>query len=1072
MSSEEYENLLAIEQDRWPRQEPVVDKRKRKRKERTLLGDLQDMMGAASEIIDNHMSPIEDGILGTTDSKGNNLQCATQHYEHCQHEGTPLCANIETAPILCFMCQRSFCRDHALQNQTTNVIVLGANNPMLDSGDDGGHILCKECGSIEELNNERVINIDVIAMNTIPQVNGGLEDLVNAVQYDLINSSKYKGTDGETLTGADIRAPYLQKSTDRPRHKESGMDHEVNVIPPLIPTKQPRVYKCSWLKRIMEAGGDSDDGMCPGGCGDVGCKMTSTLCQKQFPYGDRAWEIVKQKRTQVKHYLENGQIDRAWEYVMHHITYDEHWKNKKANNNIRVFENIEVDPEKVEERIALGINCSFCKRATPENGLLKVEEQEIGKHERRGIHACGPVMWNAGLSCLMTHGAKTQATARLSGPPGSLAVPVKFPFFRRLFGLAERTLRTHCALKKKGITRSDIQEKRAKAGGSNRITPLQDSRLVDILKHTAFPQTLPHYAPASSNHIYRYAPGTSKHDFWWKYCELWDRDFYNQCNRLKHKQGFDHHTARPSDEIYLQDAKDYFGVETVEAVQEVYDNRKVVRDEIKRLVTRMTADVDDDEQGDEGEEDGDEDLAARVAELELKLKRMRGCHVRADVSYTTAIRVYKRYAIKTGIVAADTCKNCDSLKMKIRYASGTAKKKLEKELKEHHDMAEEGYKWRAQDRTTSMESNSKVYTMIIDFGQGLRTPTLSFGAAWYRRVLKVYPYIICGYGKDGFKDVTYYVWDETIAKKGADEVISCVHRNIMSFLPDDAEHLIIHFDGCFGQAANCPFMCFCADLLDPSSPFYLEQLVRITLKRNPVGHTFCDCDTCHGKTQSTLRKNMGGQVHTMEKLDGAPEGLVSWEEVITSAGFNCVLVTQKDVLDYTKYLMTKMYKKPSKAVAGTSSARKKWLISEQHITHLGRRDRPVGPERENEQETRSGFVWTAKTWNQEQQSLVRIWREKDPKITVDNRATVRQTMLEHLDVATQLPNQKYTELFTLCVRKKWDNWMNGLDSGFGPFLSVRKYFPLTDDEKTERTKLIKASVDARNNDEYEDEDED
>ena len=144
-------------------------------------------------------------------------------------------------------------------------------------------------------------------------------------------------------------------------------------------------------------------------------------------------------------------------------------------------------------------------------------------------------------------------------------------------------------------------------------------------------------------------------------------------------------------------------------MQDGYDKRKLVRDEIKTLVTRMTADVDDGDQGDEGEEDGDEDLAARVAELELKLKRMRGCHVRADVSYTTAIRVYKRYAIKTGIISADTCKSCDSLKMKIKnqkYASRATKRKLEKELNKHRIMAE-GYQWRAQDRITAMEPIAK-----------------------------------------------------------------------------------------------------------------------------------------------------------------------------------------------------------------------------------------------------------------------------------------------------------------------------------------------------------------------------
>lgn len=158
-------------------------------------------------------------------------------------------------------------------------------------------------------------------------------------------------------------------------------------------------------------------------------------------------------------------------------------------------------------------------------------------------------------------------------------------------------------------------------------------------------------------------------------------------------------------------------------------------------------------------------------------------------------------------------------------------------------MADQGYKWRKQDREQAQASDSKTQMFVIDYGQGLRTPLLNIGTSWYRRILKVSPYIIVTYSKGGKKSVRYDLSDETVCGKGADECISYFHANLLAKLEDDTEQLTVHYDGAAGQAANNPFMCFCADLLDETSPFYLPQLKRIVLKRNPVGHTYCECDT-------------------------------------------------------------------------------------------------------------------------------------------------------------------------------------------------------------------------------------
>ena len=197
------------------------------------------------------------------------------------------------------------------------------------------------------------------------------------------------------------------------------------------------------------------------------------------------------------------------------------------------------------------------------------------------------------------------------------------------------------------------------------------------------------------------------------------------------------------------------------------------------------------------------------------------------------------------------------------------------------------------------------------FSTGLRTPALSMGSSWFRRIWKVNPYIVYSYGKNAFEQVKYFVWDETVAQKGADEVISVCHQHIKEQLTPEkgVEHLIIHFDGCYGQANNSIFLAFCAELVDHTSRMCIPGLERITLKRNPVGHTFCECenfriffhvffllifflllflvpfpgDTAHGMVQKAA-KDLGGDIHIPYTLPNMPAKCFSWEQVIKSAG--------------------------------------------------------------------------------------------------------------------------------------------------------------------------------------------
>ena len=168
-------------------------------------------------------------------------------------------------------------------------------------------------------------------------------------------------------------------------------------------------------------------------------------------------------------------------------------------------------------------------------------------------------------------------------------------------------------------------------------------------------------------------------------------------------------------------------------------------------------------------------------------------------------------------------------------------------------------------------------------------------------------------------------------------------------------------------------------------------------------------------------------------------------------------IEQKDILDYTSYLMKNLYKKPTKATKGTVAAKGKWLFSKQHIFELGRWDEKTNVEAEEEQTQMRGCVRTAETWDEPSPSWVKIWREK-PKITTDNIVEHRvRNDAEYIDAATGLPKQKYHTLFKMSVLKKWDLWKNAQECGFGAFL-VSVYPPLSAAENTERTRLINEQI--------------
>ena len=146
-----------------------------------------------------------------------------------------------------------------------------------------------------------------------------------------------------------------------------------------------------------------------------------------------------------------------------------------------------------------------------------------------------------------------------------------------------------------------------------------------------------------------------------------------------------------------------------------------------------------------------------------------------------------------------------------RYVKKTMflKCKLEKELELHHRKAEQFYSCLRQ-RTDEARTNSNVATLCFDFQQNLPAPIIPVGELFYARQLWLYNFCIHDCGSN---TGTMYCWDETTAKRGSNEVASCLLHYIQNMLPAGIETLYLFSDGCGGQNKNYTIVWFLRSIL-------------------------------------------------------------------------------------------------------------------------------------------------------------------------------------------------------------------------------------------------------------------
>lgn len=197
----------------------------------------------------------------------------------------------------------------------------------------------------------------------------------------------------------------------------------------------------------------------------------------------------------------------------------------------------------------------------------------------------------------------------------------------------------------------------------------------------------------------------------------------------------------------------------------------------------------------------------------------------------------------------DSCKKCDSFKIKIDAMDNEIDKQEKQTEHELHlrkaDSARDGMTADAE----LAKADKNITIIAFDLMKTLPTPLLSTGVAYYKRQLWTYCLGIHNLATD---EVHMYLWDESIASRGPDEIGSCLLHYVEHYVR--SKKLIMYSDQCGGQNRNIKLALICNYIV--SSPGFTVN--QIDHKFLVSGHTFLPCDQDFGliEKKKKLHKNI------------------------------------------------------------------------------------------------------------------------------------------------------------------------------------------------------------------------
>lgn len=271
-------------------------------------------------------------------------------------------------------------------------------------------------------------------------------------------------------------------------------------------------------------------------------------------------------------------------------------------------------------------------------------------------------------------------------------------------------------------------------------------------------------------------------------------------------------------------------------------------------------------------------------EPESYLLLIGGKHCRPRVTYDFYYRYFlTNFRLSFGSPRSDTCNTCDMLRKKIDCAANADIKGMAVQEKESHILNADAFYATLSQLTNEAKENNDIEVLSFDYEQNLPLPLVPSGSVFYSRQLWMYNFCIHS-GTTGISH--FYMYDETLARRGPSEVVSFLHHYLDHYLSPDVRKLYLFSDNCGGQNKNKTMMQFLYTLTRSG---YFDKVVH---KFPEPGHSFLPCDRCFGLIEKKKRQR--------EHLY-LPE---EWKSLVrnTSRMFVVVDVDQHMILKYTDHL--------------------------------------------------------------------------------------------------------------------------------------------------------------------------
>lgn len=193
----------------------------------------------------------------------------------------------------------------------------------------------------------------------------------------------------------------------------------------------------------------------------------------------------------------------------------------------------------------------------------------------------------------------------------------------------------------------------------------------------------------------------------------------------------------------------------------------------------------------------------------------------------------------------DTCRRCDEFKAEIDSERTNTVKKLclMQQRRDHWEIVKNTNKFFNQTRHFLRDEANNIEMFTFDLQRALELPSITTSEAFYRRQLWVYNLCIL----DEKREMAYmYVWDETIASRGAQEISSCLLKHFQNYVPPKTETIILNSDACPGQNRNIKTTLMLKKFLDA---WPHRALKSIEQRFFVSGHSYNGCDRCFGQIE-------------------------------------------------------------------------------------------------------------------------------------------------------------------------------------------------------------------------------